>query len=118
MGSGVGSRTISLPIKHAWGESFIAGRNKATLPSPRVSTSHRKSLFPWQPNWHSLYRNGKEVQTEAGVMGELCGGMRVCVDLNLTLKVNASQWFPGMLNESTSFNVSVQNSKDIEDTKL
>lgn len=51
-------------------------------------------------------------------MGELCGGMRVCVDLNLTLKVNASQWFPGMLNESTSFNVSVQNSKDIEDTKL
>lgn len=84
MGSGVGSRTISLPIKHAWGESFIAGRNKATLPSPRVSTSQRKSLFPWQPNWHSLYRNGKEVQTEAGVTGELCGGMRVRADLNLT----------------------------------
>lgn len=54
MGSAVGFQTISLVIKHAWGESFITGRNKAALPAPRVSTSHGKSLFPWQPNWLSL----------------------------------------------------------------
>lgn len=54
MGSAVGFRTISLTIKHAWGESFITRRNKATLPSPRVSTLHGKSLFPWQPNWLSM----------------------------------------------------------------
>lgn len=42
MGLAVGFETISLAIKHAWGESFITGRNKAALPFPRVPTS------PWK----------------------------------------------------------------------
>jgi len=42
MGSAVGFGTISLAIKHAWGESFITGRNKTALPFSRVPTS------PWK----------------------------------------------------------------------
>lgn len=42
MGWAVGFGTISLAIKHACGESFITGRNKAALPFPRVPTS------PWK----------------------------------------------------------------------
>lgn len=42
MGSAVGFGTISLAIKHAWGESFITGRNKAALPFPRVPAT------PWK----------------------------------------------------------------------
>lgn len=70
MGSGVGSQTISLPIKHAWGESFIAGRNKAALPSRRVLTSRGKKKNPVSlaTKLALCHRNGKEVQTEGGVM--------------------------------------------------
>lgn len=38
MGSAVGFRTISLTIKHAWGESFITQRNKANPALPTCFT--------------------------------------------------------------------------------
>lgn len=54
MGSTVGFGTISLAIKHAWGESFITSETKPPCPSHVFQHRHGKSLFPWQPNWLSL----------------------------------------------------------------
>lgn len=82
MGSAVGFGTISLAIKHAWGESFITGRNKAALPFPRVPTS------PWKKpvslaTKRALFVTGMgRAEVEAG--GELSGGMTVHDDLHLT----------------------------------
>lgn len=81
MGSAVGFRTISLTIKHAWGESFITQRNKANPASPRVSPLHGKSLFPWQPNWLSLSKEWGRRRWQAG---RGSGGMTVHADLHLT----------------------------------
>lgn len=62
----------------SWGET--------KPPCPPHVFQHRmeKACFPSNQTGTLCHRNGKEVQTEAGVMGELCGGMRVCADLNLT----------------------------------
>lgn len=80
--------TISLVIKHAWGESFITGWNKATLPSSRVSTSQgeKKACFPSNQTCSLWHRNGErggggDMQAKRG---ELCGCMMVHVDLHLT----------------------------------
>lgn len=83
MGSAVGFGTISLAIKHACGESFITGRNKAALPFPRVPTSPWKKPVSLATKL-ALFVTGMGKEEEGGEEGELSGGMTVRADLHLT----------------------------------
>lgn len=84
MGSAVGFGTISLAIKHAWGESFITGRNKAALPFPRVPTSLWKKPVSLATKLALFVTGMGKEEEEGGEEGELSGGMTVHADLHLT----------------------------------
>lgn len=83
MGSAVGFGTISLTIKHAWGESFITERNKAALPFPRVLASPWKKPVSLATKL-ALFVTGMGKKEEGGEEGELSGSMTVHTDLHLT----------------------------------